>query len=48
MIERGVGPPQPKKHIPSKWVYEKYKTWIKNMEPPKPNFLEKKMGQDPP
>jgi hypothetical protein len=46
MIKGGVGPPQLEKHIPPKWVYQKYKTWRTNMEPPKPNSLEKQMGHN--
>jgi hypothetical protein len=26
MIEASVSPPQPKKHTPPKWVYQKYET----------------------
>jgi hypothetical protein len=41
MIERGVGPFQPDKHTPPKWLYQKYETWNANMEPLKPNSLKK-------
>jgi hypothetical protein len=45
MTKGGVGPLQPKKHIPPKWIYQIYKIWSIDMEPPKPNSLEKQMGQ---
>jgi hypothetical protein len=48
MIEGGVGPPQLEKHIPSKWVDQTHETWIIDMESPKPNSLEKKMGHNLP
>jgi hypothetical protein len=46
--ERGVGPFQPKKHTPLKYVYQKYKTWSINTKPSKPDSLEKQMGHNPP
>jgi hypothetical protein len=48
MIVRGMGPLQPEKHIPPKRIYRKYETWSINMEPPKPNSLEKQMGHNLP
>jgi hypothetical protein len=41
MIEIDVDPPQPEKHIPPKWVYQKYETYSINTEPPEPKSLEK-------
>jgi hypothetical protein len=40
MTKGSVGLRQPKKHNILKQVYQKYKTWNTNMEPPKPNSLE--------
>jgi hypothetical protein len=48
MIEGGVSPLQLEKHILLKRVYQKYETWNIDMEPPKPNSLEKHMGHSPP
>jgi hypothetical protein len=48
MIETGVGPLQPEKHIIPKWVYRKYETYNKNIEQLEPNSLEKQMGHNPP
>jgi hypothetical protein len=41
MTKEGVGPPQLEKHTHPKWVYRKYETLNIDMEPPKPNSLEK-------
>jgi len=41
MTKGGVGPFQLEKHILPKWVYKKYGTWSINIEPPKPNSLER-------
>jgi len=46
MTKGGVGPLQPKKHTPPKWVYQKYETWSTGVEPPKPNSLQRQMGQN--
>jgi hypothetical protein len=43
MTEANVGPPQPKKHTPSKGIYQKYKTENTNMEPLQANSLEKQI-----
>jgi hypothetical protein len=41
MIKESVGLPQLEKHTFPKQVYQKYKTLSTNMEPQKPNSLEK-------
>jgi hypothetical protein len=48
MTEASVGLLQFEKHIPPKWVYQKYETYDTNMEPSKPNSLEKQMGHNSP
>jgi hypothetical protein len=48
MTKGGVSPFQLEKHIPLKWVYQKYEIWNIDTELPKPNSLEKHMGHNPP
>jgi hypothetical protein len=48
MTKGDVGPFNLKKHTFSKWVYQKYRTWSIDIEPPKSNSLKKQMGYKPP
>jgi hypothetical protein len=48
MIERNVGPFQPEKHTLPKRTYQTYETYNINMEPPKPNSLEKQIRHNLP
>ncbi len=41
MTKASVGPLQPKKHIPPKQIYQKYKTYNTNMNPLETNSLNK-------